>query len=228
MEANKQLRYDLLKANQYDVKQAKACYEFIEGPETDKLPEGVEEVELPDGVYFVMRDRETLLPYTGQTFKEEEKSIIEYVGVKQGEKSLLIYSRDNLCGDTALTTKEGGSRFIEDYHDAVADWNGKANTDDIRDILTDTAAVPDDWHIPSLGEMYFILTHLKEINGALEAIDQEPLLDLWYWTSTQFSATYAWYLFLSNGSAYYGTKASNQLRVRPVSAFLTEPLILNL
>lgn len=226
MEANKQLRYDLLKANQYDVEHAKACYEFIEGKE-DNLPTRVEEVELPDGVYFVKRDGSVQL-YTGQIFKEEEKSLYEYVGVKQGEKSLLIFCRDNVAGPTKLTTKEGGSRFIKNYHDAVADWNGKANTEDIRDILAVEALVPDDWHIPSLGEMYFILVHLKEINAALEAIGQEPLHDDWYWTSTQYSATSAWYLYLGSGYASYFTKASDQLRVRPVSAFLTDPLVVNL
>lgn len=227
MEANKQLRYDLLKANQYDVEHAKACYEFIEGKE-DNLPTRIEEVELPDGVYFVKRDGSVQL-YTGQIFKEEEKSLYEYVGVKQGEKSLLIFCRDNVAGPTKLTTKEGGSRFIKNYHDAVADWNGKANTEDIRDILAVEAPVPDDWHIPSLGEMYFILVHLKEINAALEAIGQEPLHDYWYWTSTQFSATSAWGLNLGDGGADgWSTKASFQFRVRPVSAFLTDPLVVNL
>lgn len=105
MEANKQLRYDLLKANQYDVEHAKACYEFIEGKE-DNLPTRVEEVELPDGVYFVKRDGSVQL-YTGQIFKEEEKSLYEYVGVKQGEKSLLIFCRD-VCGWCVKRFQTGG------------------------------------------------------------------------------------------------------------------------
>ena len=52
------------------------------------------------------------------------------------------------------------------------------------------------------------------INGATQ------LAKTWYWSSTEYSATNAWNLNLSDGNAFNNTKATNQRRVRPVSAFL--------
>ena len=113
--------------------------------------------------------------------------------------------------------KQGGTRFITKYHEAVADWNGKENTDDIRGILNDDILLADGEYIPSLGELYFILLHIRDINAALEAIGGKPLCG-WYWASTQYSATNAWNLNLNNGNANNNTKATNQNRVRAVSA----------
>lgn len=116
------LRYDLLKANNYDVKNAKACYDFVTAPE----------------------------PQQAKTAAN---------GLADGE------------------------------------------------------------YIPSLGELYFILLHIRDINAALEAIGGKPLCG-WYWASTQYSATNAWGLYLYGGGANGGTKAAAQGRVRAVSAFL--------
>lgn len=121
--------------------------------------------------------------------------------------------------EITLTKEQGGTRFITSYHEVVADWNGKENTDDIRDILNDDILLADGEYIPSLGEMYFILLHICEINKALKAIGGKPLSG-WYWCSTQYSATYAWGLYLSDGTAFFSTKATYQSRVRAVSAFL--------
>ena len=80
--------------------------------------------------------------------------------------------------------------------------------------------------IYALGQLYFILAHFREINEALTAVGGDPLQDLWYWSSTQYSAAGAWTLNLNHGHAGNTTKATNQGRVRPVSAFL--PLTVNL
>lgn len=120
--------------------------------------------------------------------------------------------------DIELTTQQGGTRFITNYHQAAEDMDGKAATDDIRDILN--MGISDDEYIPSLGELYFILAHFTQINAALKAVGGEPLHDDWYWSSTQYSTTDAWRLPLYGGYAYHYTKATTQYRVRPVSAFL--------
>ena len=220
MNENQNLRYDLLKANQYDVENAKACYEFIAGNITAGQPEvRTDNNELADGIYL-MRNDGVAVPFTGQTFTDVEKSLYTGgVGVKLGNKSLVVAMGDTYEDETELTKCKGGTRFITDYHDAVADWNGKENTDDIRSILHDNARISDDMHIPSLGELYFILLHIRDINAALKAIGGKPLAG-WYWSSTQFSATSAWYLNLTYGTAFNYAKASYQGRVRAVSAFL--------
>ncbi|MBQ8793853.1 MAG: hypothetical protein IJZ63_03810 [Clostridia bacterium] len=209
------LRYDLLKANNYDVKNAKACYDFVTAPE----PQQVKTANgLADGVYLIQHD-DTAVLFTGQILTDTEKSLYKGVGVKLGNKSLTVAMGDMTEDEITLTQKQGGTRFITKYHDAVADWNGKENTDDIRDILNDDILLADGEYIPSLGELYFILLHIRDINAALEAIGGKPLCG-WYWASTQYSATTAWFLSLTYGGAYNGPKASNHLRVRAVSAFL--------
>ena len=68
--------------------------------------------------------------------------------------------------------------------------------------------------------MYLIYTHRKEINAAMRHVGGEEIEPLWYWSSTEYSATNAWFLHLSYGTLnYWPTKASTKGRVRPVSAF---------
>ncbi|MEG1159297.1 MAG: hypothetical protein RSD70_02820 [Acidaminococcaceae bacterium] len=209
------LRYDLLKANSYDVKNAKACYEFVaDNEQTQQANNG-----LTDGIYL-MQDGGGAVLFTGQAINENEKSRCVGIGVKLASKSLVVSLREATDEDTELTTKAGGSRFITQYHEAVEDWAGKENTADMREILRDNIKLEDGEYIPSLGQMYFILLHFRAINAAIEAVGGETLRDDWYWTSTECSATYAWYLYLNDGTAGNTTKAAYQRRVRPVSAFL--------
>lgn len=221
------LRYDLLKATRYEVAAAKACYEFITGSDSQTPAAPVADV-IPDGVYLVMADdKNTAVLYRpGIQLMAEEISRCIGIGVKQGDRSLTVSLRDAANGDTELTTQKGGSRFITNYHDAVADWDGEAGTADLREILHPNIKLGEKEYIPSLGQLYFILAHFREINEALNAVGGDPLQGLWYWTSTGYSATYAWNLFLYDGLAKFTTKAASQLRVRAVSAFL--PLAVNL
>lgn len=220
------LRYDLLKATRYEVAAAKACYEFITGSDSQTPAAPVDGV-IPDGVYLVMADdKNTAVLYRpGMQLMAEEISRCIGIGVKQGDRSLTVSLRDAANGDTALTTKKGGSRFITNYHDAVADWDGEAGTADLREILHPNIKLGEKEYIPSLGQLYFILAHFREINEALNAVDGDPLQDLWYWTSTEFSATNAGRLALNHGGANGYAKATYQFRVRAVSAFL--PLAVN-
>ena len=222
------LRYDLLKATRYEVAAAKACYEFITGSDSQTPAAPVADV-IPDGVYLVMADdKNTAVLYRpGMQLMAEEISRCIGIGVKQGGRSLTVSLRDAADGDTELTTQKGGSRFITGYHDAVADWDGEAGTADLREILHPNIKLGEKEYIPSLGQLYFILAHFREINEALNAVGGDPLQDLWYWSSTEYSATNAWDLGLSYGGASYGyAKAAYQGRVRAVSAFL--PLAVNL
>lgn len=76
------------------------------------------------------------------------------------------------------------------------------------------------WWLPSMGEMAMIWSNFDKINYALSKISGATLLQAnWYWTSTQGSANYAWYLFLADGFMGNSWKFG-QGRVRPVSAFL--------
>lgn len=206
------LRYELLKANNYDVDNAKKCYDFVAGdePQSQSI---AGTTKLADGIY-IMYGKHAVL-FTGQ---EVSAQGCTGIGVNFGGKSLILATEDISDKDIELTTQQGGTRFITDYHQAAEDMDGKAATDDIRDILN--MGISDDEYIPSLGELYFILAHFTQINAALKAVGGEPLHNDWYWSSTQYSTTYAWNLYLNYGGASYNTKATNRDRVRPVSAFL--------
>lgn len=210
------LRYFIFKDCGFDKEIAKKSYDFVMGNEPEPQPESKPTTELADGIYLMYG--KTAVPYTGYEVSKDGKEGCTGIGVKFGGKSLVVVLNDISDDDIELTTKQGGTRFITDYHQAAEDMDGKAATDDIRDILN--MGIADDEYIPSLGELYFMLAHFTRINAALEAVGGEPLRNDWYWSSTQYSATYAWYLGLYNGSATNLTKATYQSRVRPVSAFL--------
>lgn len=211
------LRYFIFKDCGFDEEIAKKSYDFMMGNEQpEPQQESKPATELADGIYLMYGKMP--VTYKGQELSENEKNGCTGVGVKFGGKSLVVVLNDISDDDIELTTKQGGTRFITNYHQAAEDMNGKAATDDIRDILN--MSIADDEYIPSLGELYFILAHFTQINAALKAVGGEPLHDDWYWSSTQYSATDAWHLGLSNGYANSGAKATFQYRVRPVSAFL--------
>ena len=210
------LRYFIFKDCGFDEEIAKKSYDFVMGNEPEPQPESKPTTELADGIYLMYG--KTAGPYTGYEVSKDGKEGCTGIGVKFGDKSLVVVLNDISDDDIELTTKQGGTRFITDYHQAAEDMDGKAATDDIRDILN--MGIADDEYIPSLGELYFMLAHFTRINAALEAVGGEPLRNDWYWSSTEYSATYAWLLGLGDGYAYTSTKAAGQLRVRPVSAFL--------
>ena len=210
------LRYFIFKDCGFDEEIAKKSYDFVMGNEPEPQPESKPTTELADGIYLMYG--KTAVPYTGYEVSKDGKEGCTGIGVKFGGKSLVVVLNDISDDDIELTTKQGGTRFITDYHQAAEDMDGKAATDDIRDILN--MGIADDEYIPSLGELYFMLAHFTQINAALEAVGGEPLRNDWYWSSTQYSATHAWFLGLSSGYAYSYTKAAYQSRVRPVSAFL--------
>lgn len=215
---NQKLRCALLTKCDFNVAKADEAYKFIMGSEAATAEPQTE--TYPDGIYIVDCKGKAVL-YTGPDTETVNDTI--GIGIKQGSKSLLVGLADAV--DTAnqnceLTTKQGGSRFFKSHTDAVADWDGAAGTEDLRKILNPAIKLDEKQYIPSLGQMYFILCHLKTVNEALAFVGGQPLeVDAWYWTSTSYSANRAWGLNLSDGGAYYTTKAASQLRVRPVSAF---------
>jgi hypothetical protein len=214
---NQKLRCALLTKCEFNVAKADEAYKFIMGSEAATAEPQTE--TYPDGIYIVDGKGKAVL-YTGPETKWDHCAGI---GIKQGSKSLLVGLTD--AADTAnqnceLTTKQGGSRFFKSHTDAVADWDGAAGTEDLREILNPAIKLDEKQYIPSLGQMYFILCHLKAVNEALAAVGGQPIeVDAWYWASTSYSATYAWSLHLHGGYACAYTRATYQLRVRPVSAF---------
>ena len=176
-----------------------------------------------DGVYIVTKDGRAD-KFTGTNLILDCDNPVIGIGVKQGDRAVLVALTDAADGgDVTLTAHEDNTDYdgyIDTRIDAVADWSGKANTDHLREIgLNPAIQLKDGEYIPSVGEMYLIYTHRKEINAALRHVGGEEIEPLWYWTSTECSAAYAWALNLTTGNLNNLTKASSKLRMRPVSAF---------
>ena len=202
------------------------AYEFLAEGETTPQPQAGAVVadQEPDGIYLVLDGGRHVL-FTGDNNADDCAACIG-IGVKWGSKSIVVALNDQADGEdiTLTANKDKGdyAGYINNYLDAVADWNGKANTEHLKKIgLSQNIALPDGWYIPSLGELYFVFLNRKAINAALEYVGGKTIDDYWYWTSTEYSATYAWCLGLGNGRASDFTKASGTDRVRAVSAFIS-------
>ena len=183
---------------------------------------------LADGIYYVLADG-SVVPFIPDMGVDGslDGSQVRYVGIKWGSRSFKVALHDAADGEEiTLTSGKDITKYDgykDNYLDAVADWNGKANTEHLKAIgLNKEIVLADGEYIPSLGEMYLIYLNRKALNQALELIGSDPIKDDWYWTSTECSATYAWRLNLSSHAyATNLTKASFTFHVRPVSAFIS-------
>lgn len=222
METNKlsdaaRARMYLLAKNGYDVDKAKRCWNFVND---SKAPASN---RLGDGIYLIGSDGAAVL-FEGKLTEAPQNT--EYIGIVQGDHSVAVALTDIAGGDDVTLTgsddKTGDSQYyIEDYEEAVQDYDGETNTQHLRKIgLNPQIKLKDGDYIPSLVELYIICLNQYAINEALKFVGGQQLAKDWYWSSTEYSATYAWLLGLNDGLAGYTTKASSKFRVRAVSAFL--------
>lgn len=226
-----QFRYELLQWCG-NTNEATKAYQFVmdkqqettQTQQTAQLPNN----RLKDGVYFVF-EGQAPIKFDGKGTVLPNDAHIEAIGLVMGEFSIKIAVQDEAKGERIpLTSTKNGNDpkndapyYIESYEDAIAEMDGDISTEHLKPILNPDIKLQPGWYIPSLGEMYRIFINLKEINAALEFIGKTPLYCGWYWTSTEYSAAIAWYLYLNDGNAgSWFTKASSTGRVRAVSAFI--------
>ncbi len=213
------VRMCLLKETGYNVETAQKCWDFVRGGDEAKKQEPASD-RLADGVYLI-DTKGNAVRYDGET--TETVNDTAYIGIVQGSYSVAISLHDVSEDEITLTAKEskkdhGG--YKDNYMDAVQDWDGKGNTERLKQIgLNPAIQLKDGEYIPTLAELYLICLSRKAINAAMRFVGGQELAG-WYWSSTEYSATTAWYLGLNLGSAYYTTKAAGSNGVRPVSAFL--------
>lgn len=222
-----QFRYELLQwcGNVEDAEKANT---FVMGKDEKPVQAQLPKSGIEDGIYLVHADGKATLFELEYTKDDNMDSEVVAIGLKMGSFGIKIALHDEANGKgITLTTKSNSNLkadqdyYIDKYDDAVADMDGARNTNHLRNILNPKIKLADEWYIPSLGELYRIFINKKAINAALEFAKGDKLQDRWYWTSTESSATGAWYLYLSDGTAYnWVTKASDAGRVRAVSAFI--------
>lgn len=204
---------------------------------------------IEDGIFIMFHRNSDNYPLMVKPHKwpsyQSSGEIAEGVVIVEGGKILVVAPTEtDLTWSSADVS--GGATTTTDRITAMNDWAGRANTTAIiahstSSAVTNTSSyapgycnnysrvnansqgmTAGKWWLPSLGEMMMIYANMTKVNYALSLINgADQLQETWYWTSTEFSATYAWFLYLSGGYVYgYGTKASNTLRVRAVSEFL--------
>ena len=214
-----QVRMTLLKETGYNVETAQKCLDFVRGGDEAKKQEPASD-RLADGVYII-DTKGNSVRYNGEN--TESVNDTAYIGIVQGSHSVAIALQDVSEDEITLTAKEskedhGG--YKDSYMAAVQDWDGKGNTERLKQIeLNPAIQLKDGEYIPTLAELYLICLNRKAINAAMRFVGGQELAG-WYWSSTEYSAAGAWFLDLGYGNAFNGTKAANTSRVRPVSAFL--------
>ena len=205
---------------------------------------GVDQNVQMDGVFIMTHRKSDDYPIMYKphkwTAQQSAGEVADGVVIVEGGKILVVAPTDEAMKWSSAAVSGGGTT-TSDRVTAMNDWNGKTNTaaQITHAECSSNAYAPGfchqysrvnangkgltagKWWLPSLGEMMMIYANMTKINYALSLISgATPLQETAYWTSTEYSATGAWYLSLSNGSANLGTKASNTIRVRPVSAFI--------
>lgn len=212
-----ELRATLAFATGFNMNKAKESYNFIIGND-DESTLNVKVEPLSDGVYYVLNDK-TLVPVAH--IAVIDKSHVIGVAVKMSDKIATVALHDAANGEEIeLTTaeKNGSSEFFRpDFWDAMSDWNGEANTKDYGEALNPAINLQPGQYIPSLAQLHLILLNIKEVNAALEAVGGTPLRKEWYWSSTEYSANYSWYVYFGSGYSNIYVKFLSYV-VRPAVA----------
>lgn len=89
----------------------------------------------------------------------------------------------------------------------------RLNFDGAQQFCQDTGG-----RCPTIDELTGIFLNKDKINAALSAANLPELKECWYWSSTEYSSSYAWDLWMDDGTRDYDYKNYNYY-VRPVLAF---------
>ena len=208
------------------------------------LKAGIDLNAMNDGVFIMFHRKSDNYPLAVKPHKwasyQNSGEIAEGVMVVEVGKILVVAPTEATVTWSSAAVSAGG-KTTTDRLTALDDWSGKDNTAaqvTHSECKTESYApgfcasyervnangqglTAGRWWLPSLGELMMIYANKYKINYALSLINGAvQLADMWYWSSTEYSAASAWRLNLDYGGANYTTKAEGQGRVRPVSAFL--------
>ena len=197
-----------------------------------------------DGVFIMFHRKSDDYPLAVKPDKwasyQNSDEIAEGVLVVEGGKILVVAPTEATLYWSSAAVSAGG-KTTTDRETAFNDWTGKTSTAaqiTHSECNTESYApgfcasyervnangkglTAGRWWLPSLGELMMIYANMRKINYALSLINgATQLAETWYWSSTEFSETTAWRLYLLDGLVGGNAKAPYQGRVRPVSAFL--------
>lgn len=159
-----------------------------------------------DGIYFILSPN-NIIHESIATDADKRNSIA--VGVKMGNRFANVLLHDAAGGrDIELCQEDKIPRRYEQWYEqsfpstfweAMSDWNGEANTNDMRDSLNPDINLRENEYIPSVAQLHLILLNINEINKALEEAGGEPMKKDWYWSSTEHSNYNAWFVHFGDG-----------------------------
>lgn len=202
----KELRLLLVKESNYDLPKAEKLYKFIVG---EQPKEPVVRDAKPDGIYFILSP-DKIIYESMATDVEKHCSIA--VGVKMGDKFATVALHDAADGrDIALCDDDkvpcgSGQFFHATFSQAISDWNGEDNTNDMRSSINPKINLIENEYIPSLAQLHFILMNINEINKALIEAGGEPMEEDWYWSSTEYSDNHTWLVCFESGKSDFTNK----------------------
>ena len=212
-----ELRQLLIKNSDYDLAKAEKMHNFIIG---EKLKEPVVEPK-PDGIYFILSPEKVIHEFMAT---DVDKHCSIAVGIKMGNRFANVALHDAADGEEIALCQEdkvpcGSEQFFHDtFWKAMSDWNGEANTNDMRSALNPDINLGENEYIPSVAQLHLILLNINEINKALVEAGGDPMKEDWYWSSTEGSIGNAWVVGFYSGGTGYGFYKNSTNFVRPAVA----------
>ena len=170
----------------------------------------------PDGVYICYTDGRKEL-WNGSNSKEG----VSHIGVKLGSFKVGLQLHDKgtyqLLRDE-VRCPENAPHYARGKRNAFEDFDAEAPTTRIVALGTDVP-LNEGEYIPTLGQWGLMMMFASAIQEALAYVGGDPLTDEdWYWSVTEYSQTYAWYVYFSDGFTN-GINKYTSGRVRAVVAF---------
>ena len=229
--------------NQYQIV-TDADYVYVEkGNSQGKMKLSVFD-SLSEGVFVMFHRNSDNFPLMVKPNKwaifQNSGEIADGVAIAEGGKIQVVAPTEASLYWSSKEVSAGGTT-TSDRLTALDDWTGKANTaaQVTRAECSGASYAPGfcaqysrvnangkgltagSWWLPSLSELMMIYANMRKINYVLSLIEGAmQLKETHYWSSTEYSAVYAWFLELYYGILYRDTKAAGQHIVRAVSAFL--------
>ena len=77
---------------------------------------------------------------------------------------------------------------------------------------------PTEWSLPAVGQLWLLYKYRAKINAALTTFFGSAYIisDAWYWSSTEYNSSAAWFVYMPYGFVYNGNK-THTYRVRAVA-----------
>ena len=224
MNQNQEIKMELLKEFSHVENPVSFCreaYKFLTEDEqkpASPAPIVFKDDAIPeDGIYLIYDDNSYCK--FDKSCKEEG---IKYVGIIHNRHAFSVALED--LGEYQLLKDDVECEVESKFYlprecDALNDWECEKRTKRIQDLGTDIP-LKDGEYIPALPMVVAMCYWAKRgLNDALEFAGGKPLrMDSGYWSVTEYSSGYAWFVYFGHGNVYNSNKFYGY-SVRPVAAF---------